>query len=357
MAACSMLLVSTLMLSSASYAWFSISTAPEISGLTTTVATNETLEIALSKGAAFPGESDVTDGAGDDAQYKWGNIINLDATDGGDAGTAYASLIKTLRPMQNVQTAGTDGSQDGTRNYNWVTGETYAGTLMYPLYNTEGRIDSLSGVTALVQEEDTSSVGTGFGNIVDDEGNIYGYYVDYWLRSNETGNVLLTPAVDRAADGSTLESGEVADSTVMGSGSFFTAGVEGTETDTDASDALAANIRIAFKDLATADTEGTVTAIDSYSASSDVTTVTATEVETVVATSGDNTSTFKEGTIVTYLTKDVAKLVRMYVYLEGDGYTNQFATTSDETVEGFLNVQFKMAEIADGISLNVDSGN
>ncbi len=50
MAALVMLLVSAIMMSTASFAWFTISTAPEISNMKSTVAANGNLEIALDAG-------------------------------------------------------------------------------------------------------------------------------------------------------------------------------------------------------------------------------------------------------------------------------------------------------------------
>ena len=45
-AAVAMLLVSTIMLTTTTYAWFVLSTAPEVKGMSTTVGSNGSLEIA-----------------------------------------------------------------------------------------------------------------------------------------------------------------------------------------------------------------------------------------------------------------------------------------------------------------------
>ena len=47
MAAVAMLLVSSIMMVSTTYAWFTLSTAPEVTGITTSVGANGNLEIAL----------------------------------------------------------------------------------------------------------------------------------------------------------------------------------------------------------------------------------------------------------------------------------------------------------------------
>ncbi|MBQ8230766.1 MAG: hypothetical protein IJZ34_02365, partial [Lachnospiraceae bacterium] len=46
MAAISMLLVSSLMMVTSTYAWFTLSTAPEVTGITTAVGANGNLEMA-----------------------------------------------------------------------------------------------------------------------------------------------------------------------------------------------------------------------------------------------------------------------------------------------------------------------
>lgn len=80
-AAIAMLLVSSIMMVSSTYAWFTLSTAPEVQGITTTVGANGNLEIALSP---YSGDADdITSGIGDsdDAwllkNLTWGNLLNL----------------------------------------------------------------------------------------------------------------------------------------------------------------------------------------------------------------------------------------------------------------------------------------
>ena len=50
MAAVAMLLVACIMVVSSSYAWFTLSTAPEVTGIQTSVGANGNLEIALATG-------------------------------------------------------------------------------------------------------------------------------------------------------------------------------------------------------------------------------------------------------------------------------------------------------------------
>lgn len=78
--------MSVSMLGTASYAWLTLSRAPEVKGMSTTVAANGNLEIALaqgstSKAAEKPLESEVGDSAAaqgiTNANITWGNLINL----------------------------------------------------------------------------------------------------------------------------------------------------------------------------------------------------------------------------------------------------------------------------------------
>lgn len=84
-AAVAMLLVSAIMVVSSTYAWFTLSTAPEVTGITTTVGANGNLEIALS-----PENGDaagITSKVGDSmdatgqvlksANVSWGNLVDL----------------------------------------------------------------------------------------------------------------------------------------------------------------------------------------------------------------------------------------------------------------------------------------
>ncbi|MBR7098424.1 MAG: hypothetical protein IKC59_03330, partial [Clostridia bacterium] len=73
-----MLLVASFMVVSSSYAWFTLSTAPEVKGIQTSVGSNGNLEIAL-----YTGQETITSSVGDGAENKtdkyetWGNLINL----------------------------------------------------------------------------------------------------------------------------------------------------------------------------------------------------------------------------------------------------------------------------------------
>ncbi len=273
MAAVVMLVISAILMTSASYAWFTISTNPEISGMTTQVVTNENLEIALaSTGGAEPAATAVNQSGN---QYTWGNIVNLSST-GGTAYTAYNSLNKTLRPA----TLGSSG-------------------FSYPIYGSDGRI------SGNLQSLTVGAMSNGFGTLTGADGKVYGYYIDFWLRTNIAGGGMVT--LSTATNRSTGSDG------VMGGGTVL------TSADAD----LLRSVRIAFQPGAT----GTITPATAGSISS----------------SGDYSIPFT-GNVVT-LQEYVAQLVRMYVYYEGAALLNSDALLGDSLVNGSLNVQFAITNV------------
>ncbi len=75
-----LLIVSASMLTTVSFAWVLLSVNPEVTGITTAVAANGNLEIALASGvAAMPGVTQLGDGNKDivEKNITWGNLINL----------------------------------------------------------------------------------------------------------------------------------------------------------------------------------------------------------------------------------------------------------------------------------------
>lgn len=130
MAAVSMLLVSAIMVSVTTYAWFILSTAPEVKGMSTTVGSNGALEMALRTEQDI---SKITSSVGDssakqsvvDANKTWGNLVDLnDASYGLSGITMYPARL------------------------NWATGSTTNlasrnNLLAYAQYGTDGRIADL----------------------------------------------------------------------------------------------------------------------------------------------------------------------------------------------------------------------
>ena len=96
-----LLAMSASMLSSASFAWLTISRNPEVTNISTNIAANGNLEVALASGdgSQAPGESAVGDSAAATGQsvvganVTWGNLINL-------ADPSYGLEHLTLRPAE-----------------------------------------------------------------------------------------------------------------------------------------------------------------------------------------------------------------------------------------------------------------
>lgn len=132
MAAISMLLVSSLMMVTSTYAWFTLSTAPEVTGITTAVGANGNLEMAL---LPTTGDvNDITSEVGDsiysgnqeiqEANVTWGNLVKLDEGYGLDKITLYPSALNVENDIINSEFI-----------------------LKTPTYGADGRIKELRGNT------------------------------------------------------------------------------------------------------------------------------------------------------------------------------------------------------------------
>ncbi len=135
LAAIAMLLVSSIMMVSSTYAWFTLSTAPEVQGITTTVGANGNLEIAL---MPLSGEtSEITSAMGDSVKgwleknLTWGNLIDL-----GDPNYGLDKI--TLLPAQ-LNLSGTSTSDD----------KIGMNPLATPTYGADGRPSSITANTAI----------------------------------------------------------------------------------------------------------------------------------------------------------------------------------------------------------------
>lgn len=141
MATVSMLLVSAILLTNVSYAWFVLSTAPEVSGVSTTSGANGALEIALQSNET-PGSvtrlQNITSGVGDssslknqpiaDANITWGNIVDVSTDYGLKDITLYPARLNlgvnntvNLGNYLSVPQYGTDGRISGFKLSNKVS--------------------------------------------------------------------------------------------------------------------------------------------------------------------------------------------------------------------------------------------
>lgn len=121
-AAVAMLLVASIMMVSSSYAWFTLSTAPEVTGITTTVGSNGNLEIALSPSDGSEPKTTLGDSVKDiiERNITWGNLVDLSSS-------AYGldKLIMNLAAYDNTV---------NSLNTN---------PLSFPTYGADGRPSSL----------------------------------------------------------------------------------------------------------------------------------------------------------------------------------------------------------------------
>lgn len=76
-AAVAMVLVASIMVVTSSYAWFTLSTAPEVTGINTSVGSNGNLEIALLEGVIDDIGTTNNATAFPDANTFWGNLVDL----------------------------------------------------------------------------------------------------------------------------------------------------------------------------------------------------------------------------------------------------------------------------------------
>lgn len=141
MSALSLLLVSTILLGTSTYAWFVLSTAPEVKGMSTTVGANGSLEIALRhmNEAGTAEETNISSGVGDSmstqeatkANNTWGNLIDL--SDRSYGLNTDASNKINLYPARLNVTADGESFKVNT-----------ASPLLAPRYGTDGRVASVS---------------------------------------------------------------------------------------------------------------------------------------------------------------------------------------------------------------------
>lgn len=141
MAAISMLLVSAILMCLTSYAWFILSTAPEVSNLKTTAGANGALEIALqSTNEAGNGRADITSAVGSShaknaatvSNTYWGNVVDLTNGYGLDNIQLYPSRLKVNAT-----------EVDGKTSYTVDTGT----ILQVPQFGQDGRVTSLLNAT------------------------------------------------------------------------------------------------------------------------------------------------------------------------------------------------------------------
>ena len=133
-AAISMLMVASIMMVSSTYAWFTLSTAPEVKGITTNVGANGNLEMMLLNKDSFTSSAEDLGVVSDinnsmavtkvtEANRTWGNLVDL-------ADQSYGLQSIVINPSRLNITAGTEA---GTYALNGAL-------LKAPTYTSDGRV-------------------------------------------------------------------------------------------------------------------------------------------------------------------------------------------------------------------------
>ena len=344
MAAVSMLLVSSIMMVSSTYAWFTLSTAPEVKNISTTVAGNGSLEIALmpTTGSMLDikaGTGNSSESAGIsilNANTSWGNIVQL-------SDTSYGLNKINLLP------AALETTEDGGIN------------LTTPTYGSDGRVAETSSASAGLGTYDTAAgkfavnelYGVrGIGLEEGTELSTYGYVVDLAFRlntakdENTSGKLLLQTEAKQRIEGSV-------NSETMGNGSYMQFNTVQPGIDLKG---LLDSIRVTFvqdfgKTGGTPVVVGTA-CLDTTGITAGKTTLTSTgkipiKLYTITTTTDENnvvTTTKTEtadNTLIQALTKNVATQVSAIVWLDGAMLTNaSVAATALQSMAGTLNLQF-----------------
>ena len=286
-ASVAMLGVSAVMLSGVSYAWYTLSTNPEVKGIKATAVANENLEIALMK-ATTEKSKDVDDrsvydknsgtqGSKTGENYMWGNVVDV------------ANYIDATKAQLRPATFDTN-------------------VLKYATYGDDGRVSGFANLTAGEYTTDKEGVAYEYASYQGNSTTNYAVRVDYWVRSNVNGTLELQNAGKRDVSNETTPLGE---GSYIQSDAFKTGGVY-------------------------AGTKDAVKVVFAVTPEGENATTTYTEAEnTLDAATGKVTLS---ATNLESLTANTAYKVSMYVYLNGKVVTNAMAADDIENIA--VNVQF-----------------
>lgn len=216
-AAVAMLLVSLILLVSSTYAWFTLSTAPEVKNITTTVAGNGSLEIALMPqdgllGSIKNGLSSTVGGGAEaikNANVTWGNLLTLSTKDEDPYGLGKVTLMPALLNNDALDLPG--ASLLGTAAYG-IDGratEVVYNMVQKSLGETSNKFDSKAyGVRAVGQQ-------------IDGDLATYGYIVDLAMRINTQKDDGSDAALLLQSDPAQRIYGESGNAATQGGGSYM----------------------------------------------------------------------------------------------------------------------------------------
>ncbi len=352
MAATSMLLISCIMMVSSTYAWFTLSTAPEVKNITTTVAGNGSLEIALMPESGLL--SGITTGVSSEssadalltANRTWGNIVTL-------SDASYGLEQVTLNPATLGKTTTTTDEEGNTTTS--ASAFNPASPLATATYGFDGRIDQIlenTSVKSMVTKAGTAAQGfsgDGYGvraiGVADSAGTLgdtYGYVIDMAFRLNTgdaqgaAGNLLLqTAAVQRIYDGN-----ETSNATTMGGGSYMSftkdSGVDMQK--------LMPAIRVTFvQNYGNAGEGLTPVVLGTAKLDTTATVNEATAIKAPLYLYDANGAALKDGNavILSGLAKNTAAQISALVWLDGNAVTNSSVSASKDLLsKATLNLQF-----------------
>ncbi len=343
-AATTMMLLCAVMLSSVSYAWFTLSTNPEIKGMKATVSANENLEIVLDNGYADAAAADAASyfegtaaGSKTGNPYTWGNTIDL--------GTLFSTEGNkvTLNPVKYVKAHTDTDSKEVPTNF------------QYPQYGPDGRVDELVSLNGIFKSANTTFVdgatdsgnkkalagGVKFYNTkANGDGVNYAFSATYWLRTNVDGTVSLGEAA-KLADDETNTNTTVNDTN--GSGSYFEFKNYSSLTD-DYKTAVSTFLTGKQTDNAT---PKAFTIVFFVGDEKTATPIYATLIAPEDDATGDAANRFKINASLGDFTANTAQKVTMYVYVNGESITNADALLND-SIDGALNIQFQHSAIGTG---------
>lgn len=140
--AAAMLLVASIMLVSTSYAWLVLSTAPEITGISTKVGANGALEIVLLNTDTYADvnlipEMDIDESVVvETSNEMWGNLLDL-----GDSSYGLSQIALNPSRLNIAPLEGTTGA--------YAVGSITPALLKIPIYNEDGRIVGLDHEAAI----------------------------------------------------------------------------------------------------------------------------------------------------------------------------------------------------------------
>lgn len=138
-AAVAMLMVSAIMVVSSSYAWFTLSTAPEVTGIQTSIGANGNLEMALNNGGTITSNVGDSDKGILEKNPTWGNLVDLS--------TGYGLDLVQLLPSRLDY-------KDGALQQN---------LLEVPTYGADGRVSEMKDVMQGLFASDAVPAGDGNG--------------------------------------------------------------------------------------------------------------------------------------------------------------------------------------------------